>query len=108
MKSRGILLAALFALLAKLYCAATTVGTNDADSFYNFGRFIWENGLLAQYRATPEFNHTPLVGWFCAAIYGLGHGAGFNWLLRLPGIFADFLAVGTLVGWRERHGHPPW
>jgi len=99
-KSRqAILLAALVALLAKLYCAAATVGTNDVDSFYNFGRFIWENGLLAQYRATPEFNHTPLVGWFCAAIYGIGHGFAFNWLLRLPGIAADFASAAVLLRW---------
>ena len=52
MKPRtAILFAALLALGAKLYCAATTSGTNDADSFYNFGRFIWEHGLIAQYQA---------------------------------------------------------
>lgn len=96
-----ILLAASLALLAKLVCAATTLGTNDTDTFYNFGRFIWEHGLLAQYRATTEFNHTPLVGWFCAAIYGLGHGFAFNWLLRLPGILADFLSVGVLLRWSK-------
>lgn len=103
-----MLLLATAALAAKLYCAATTVGTNDADAFYNFGRFISEHGLLAQYRATPEFNHTPLVGWFCAGIYALGHGFAFNLLLRLPGIAADFLTVCTLLRWREREGRPPW
>ena len=36
----AIRLAALAALLAKLACAALTSGTNDADTFYNFGRFI--------------------------------------------------------------------
>jgi hypothetical protein len=104
----AVLLAAGVALVAKLYCAATTVGTNDADTFYNFGRFIWEHGLLEQYRATPEFNHTPLVGWFCAGIYGIGQGFAFNWLLRLPGILADFAAVTVLLRWRETEGRPPW
>jgi hypothetical protein len=103
----AVWLAASAALLAKLLCAALTVGTNDADAFYNFGRFIWEHGLLAQYRATPEFNHTPLVGWFCAGIYGIGHGFAFNWLLRLPGIIADFLAVGVLARWSASGGRPP-
>lgn len=95
----ALLLAASLALILKLVCAATTLGTNDADTFYNFGRFIWEHGLLAQYRVTTEFNHTPLVGWFCAAIYGLGQGFAFNWLLRLPGILADFLSVAVLLRW---------
>lgn len=102
-----ILLAASFALIAKLVCAAATLGTNDADSFYNFGRFIWEHGLLAQYHATTEFNHTPLVGWFCAGIYGLGQGFAFNWLLRLPGIAADFLSVRVLLRWSSDDAAPP-
>ncbi len=102
-----VLLTATAVLAVKLYCAATTSGTNDADAFYNFGRFIAEHGLLAQYRAAPEFNHTPLVGWFCGGIYGLGDGFAFNWLLRLPGILADFFAVCALLRWREAEGRPP-
>jgi Gpi18-like mannosyltransferase len=104
---RAIQTAALLALAAKLACAALTLGTNDADTFYNFGRFIGEHGLLAQYRATPEFNHTPLTGWFCAAIYALGHGFAFNFLLRLPGILADFAVVRALLHWHETRGKPP-
>src|SRR4051812_28863474 len=109
MKPRtAILFAALLALVAKLYCAATTSGTNDADAFYNFGRFIWEHGLLAQYRETPEFNHTPLTGWFCALAYGIGNGFAFNWLLRLPGIVADFLAVRVLLDLWQNHARSRW
>jgi len=103
-----ILFAALFALGVKLCIAALTVGTNDAEAFYNFGRFIWEHGLLAQYRASPDFNHTPLTGWFCAAAYGAGRGLGFNWLLRVPGILSDFISVLVLLRWREAAGRPPW
>src|SRR5258708_994494 len=103
-----ILLAAMLAFLVKLWIAATTVGTNDAEAFYNFGRFIWENGLLAQYRATPEFNHTPLTGWFCAAAYGVGDGWGFLAFLRIPGIIADLISVWILLGWRDATGRPPW
>jgi hypothetical protein len=102
----AILTAALLALAVKLACAALTLGTNDADSFYNFGRFISEHGLLAQYRATPEFNHTPLTGRFGALIYGLGHGAGFNFLLRVPGILADFAVVQALLRWSQIEGRP--
>ena len=109
MSSRNwVLTAALLALGVKLWVAAVTVGTNDAESFYNFGRFIWEHGLLAQYRATPEFNHTPLTGWFCAAAYGIAGGMGFNWLLRAPGILADFCSVLVFLRWRDAKGSPPW
>ena len=105
---RVVFFAASAALIAKVVCATATLGTNDVDAFFNFGRFISEHGLLAQYRATAEFNHTPLVGWFCAAIYSLGQGFAFNLLLRLPGIVADFLAVGLLWKWREQHAQPPF
>ncbi len=104
---RIVFLAAWSALLAKIVCATATLGTNDIDAFFNFGRFISEHGLLAQYRATAEFNHTPLVGWYCAAIYRLGDGFAFNLLLRLPGIAADFLAVALLWKWSETTGQPP-
>ena len=108
MNSRtAIQAAALLALAVKLALAALTLGTNDADSFYNFGRFIWEHGLLAQYLATPEFNHTPVTGWVCALIFGLGHGLGFNFLLRLPGILADFAVMHALLRWRGTSDHPP-
>jgi Glycosyltransferase family 87 len=102
-----ILVAAFFALAVKLCIAALTVGTNDAESFYNFGRFIWEHGLLSQYRVAPEFNHTPMTGWFCAAAYGIGQGLGFNWFLRAPGIVSDFISVLVLLRWREMAGRPP-
>lgn len=104
---RFVELTALSALLAKLVCAALTSGTNDADAFYNFGRFIWERGLIAQYLATPEFNHTPLTGWFCALAYGVGNGVGFNFVLRLPGILADFAIVRLLLRRHEQTGTPP-
>lgn len=104
---RAVFFAAWAALIAKLICATATLGTNDVDAFFNFGRFISEHGLLAQYRATAEFNHTPLVGWFCAAIYSLGQGFAFNLMMRLPGIAADFLAVGLLWKWREHHNRLP-
>ena len=109
LNSRLILCLAWLALLAKLTCAALTRGTNDVDAFYNFGRFIWENGLLAQYRAAPEFNHTPLTGWFCALAYGLGKGIGFPLVLRLPGILADFAVIKLLLHWRKSlQGPPAW
>ena len=103
-----ILSAAFLALAVKLGIAALTVGTNDAESFYNFGRFIWEHGLLSQYRAATDFNHTPMTGWFCAAAYGVGRGLGFNWFLRVPGILSDFVSVLALLRWRAAMGRPPW
>ena len=68
--NRIVLIAALVALVAKLYCAAMTIGTNDTVFFYGFGKMINQHGLEWTYRHVPIFNHTPLIGsmrWSCAA-----------------------------------------
>ncbi len=114
-RSLVILLAAA-ALAAKLYCAKTTIGTSDVVFFYDFARTIHSQGLLAMYRATPFFNHTPLVGWFSEAAYSLAGGGDptgkdkfdFAFYLRLPAIFADFFAVIALLWLREKTGRPDW
>lgn len=105
-----VLLLAVAALLAKLYCAATTVGSCDVVFFYRFAQVIHHDGLLAMYRATPFFNHTPLVGWFTDGIFSLAGGEQrlFAFYLRLPAIFADFFAVLALLWLREKTGRPAW
>ncbi|HEY3900698.1 MAG TPA: glycosyltransferase 87 family protein [Chthoniobacter sp.] len=108
-----VLLLAIAALIAKIYCAATTTGTSDVVFFFNFARTIHEHGLIAMYRLTPFFNHTPLVGWFSEAAYVFSRGAPqeqqfFVFYLRLPAIFADFFAVIALLWFQEKTGRPGW
>ena len=57
-----VLVLAIAALLARLYCAATTVGTSDVVLFWRFALTLQRDGLLAMYAQTPFCNHTPLVG----------------------------------------------
>jgi hypothetical protein len=111
MKPRSfVLLLAFLSLAAKLYCAATTLGTSDVGIFFIFARSIHEGGLIEIYKGTQYFNHTPLVGWFLQAIYALSHGNVFvfAFFLRLPAIFADMGAVMTLLWLREKTGRPAW
>ncbi len=110
---RIILLAALIALVAKLYCAGTTTGTNDTVFFYGFGKRINENGLAHTYKTVTIFNHTPLVGYYSALLQRIEPGTQMKmellpFLLRLPGIIADFLAVFVLFRIRAITGGPPW
>ena len=117
---RIILLAALIALVAKLYCAGMTTGTNDVIFFHGFGKRINQNGLAHTYKTVSIFNHTPLVGGYAALLQKLESDAQgtqntdvrdlrvLPLMLRLPGIIADFLAVLVLLRLRARTGSPPW
>ena len=116
MKPRTIvLLLAVAALAAKLYCAATTIGSSDVAFFWQFAHAIHERGLLSMYEASVFFNHTPLVGWFSELAYWLAGGADqleakryFVFYLRLPAIFADFLGVAAVLWYQEKTGRPQW
>src|SRR5581483_88186 len=117
MKPRNVvLLLAVAALAAKIHCAATTIGSSDVVFFYQFAETIHKEGLLAMYKATPFFNHTPLVGWFSDACYWLSGAADnekdakpfFVFYLRLPAIFADLFGVIALLWYQEKTGRPLW
>jgi uncharacterized membrane protein len=91
---------ALLAMLIKLMIALNTFGTNDVTLFYEFGRLLTQHGLEWTYRHSIYFNHPPLIAYFLRAIYYLDHqvwfqdhGFLFPFLLRLPGIIADFISV---------------
>jgi hypothetical protein len=105
-----VILVALIAAAAKLYCACTTSGTLDVVCFREFGRIISDEGLIALYRKVPIFNHTPLVGTLAGALFDAteGRDGPFRFFLRLPGILADFGSVLALLWLRRRTGRPDW
>ena len=103
-----VLIAAVIALIVKLGIAWNTFGTNDVLTFYLFGRTIAEEGLAAMYRTTILFNHPPLTAYYLEWIYHLQRlpafenlGITFPFLLRLPGVLADFVVVAVLVDLRR-------
>ncbi len=105
-----VLLVALLAAVAKLFCASTTSGTLDVVCFREFGRIISDEGLIALYQKLPIFNHTPLVGTFTSVLFDAtgGRDVPFRLLLRLPGIAADVLSVLALLWLRRKTGRPAW
>jgi Glycosyltransferase family 87 len=105
-----VLLALAIATLAKLYCAATTIGTDDAILFRVFGRVISEKGLVYLYQLSSEFNHTPLVGLWAAFAWTAGGDSplGQPFLLRLPGIVADVVTILCLLRVRAERGAPSY
>ena len=106
----GVLVIAMLAMAAKIYCATTTLGTTDILLFQGFGRFIAKDGLIKLYLKTQLFNHPPLLGCYIGQVY---RWAGedtrlFAFLTRLPGILADFVVVVLALWIRQRTGRPPW
>ena len=101
--------AALIALMLKLVIAYNTFGTNDVFRFYQFATALTHDGLEETYREIAAFNHPPLVAYYLTAIYRLGQqpfaeaaGISFPFLLRLPGIVADFVVVCLFLRLREQ------
>jgi len=113
-----VIIAAASALVLKLVIAFNTFGTNDAVEFYRFAAELERKGLQQTYLQQPSFNHPPLVARYLTAIYVADHrpfarenGITFPFLLRLPGIVADFVVVGALLGLRKREPRlriPTW
>lgn len=117
--------AALVATFLKLTIAFNTFGTNDVAMFHRFGHALTVNGLewTYRYRAPwadnePVFNHPPLSAYFLKLIFALQHNSSlekneitFPFLLRLPGIAADFLVVLLAMKMSILHPDlrlPPW
>jgi hypothetical protein len=103
--------AALIGFVLKLTVSYFTFGTNDAFTFYAFARSLSDHGLAWTYQhgtiwlsSSTIFNHPPLTAYFLRLIYHLNqtpfcqaNGLTFPFLLRLPGIIADFVVVMTLL-----------
>jgi Glycosyltransferase family 87 len=104
-----ILLLALLAMAAKLYCAFTTIGSVDVYYFRQFGQVIADQGVVKMYE-NPIFNHPPLLGVFLGYAYEWTgpRVALFTTYIRLPGILADLAVVLALLWVRRKTGRPSW
>ncbi len=105
------MLAAIAATIGKLFLAWNTIGTNDTIVFLLFGRELSVQGLAETYRRAILFNHPSLVAYYLRAIYEFSNSAffvqnniSFAFLLRLPGIIADF--VSSMVVWKLANALP--
>jgi Gpi18-like mannosyltransferase len=110
-----IIAAALVGFFLKLAIAYNTFGTNDVASFYMFAGSLRDHGLEWTYRNGviffsnfPVFNHPPLTAYYLELINNLSktpflrdYGLTFPFLLRLPGIVADLIAVFILIRIRD-------
>jgi hypothetical protein len=113
-----IVVVAFLAALVKIAIALLTLGTNDVIAFYQFAKAIETHGLPWIYEHSVLFNHPPLVGYFLQGLAWLDHqpffrenGLTFPFLLRLPGIIADFgvvLLVLFIVREYPRLRPPRW
>src|SRR5436853_7622070 len=109
-RSLFIVVLALLATTVKLAIAYNTIGTNDAVVFYGFAKVLNEHGLEWTYQHSRYFNHPPLTAYFLRGIFLLTErpavqtlGIHFPFLLRFPGVVADFLTVLVLLQFRKLH-----
>jgi uncharacterized membrane protein len=100
----SIIALAVVALALKLAIAYNTIGTNDTVFFYGFAQVLSQHSLEWTYQHSRYFNHPPLTAYYLRGIYFLTEqrwcqeiGLHFPFLLRLPGIVADFLVVLILL-----------
>ena len=100
----GIVGLALIAAAVKLAIAYNTLGTNDTAFFHGFAKALNQHGLEWTYQHFRLFNHPPLIAYYLRGIYVLTErewcrefGIHFPFLLRLPGIIADFFVVLILL-----------
>ena len=110
-----VVAAALVALVLKLLIALNTEGTNDVIYFHRFARDLTQHGLEWTYRNQSKFNHPPLTSYFLRGIYSLRairaiqeNDLPFPFLLRLPGIIADFVVVLLMLALRKLWALPTW
>lgn len=113
-----IVAAALVAAISKIGIALLTLGTNDIIAFYQFGKALETHGLTWTYEHSALFNHPPLVGYFLQGLAWVDHqpffrenGLTFPFLLRFPGIVADFVVVLLVLFVVREHPHlrpPRW
>jgi hypothetical protein len=106
-----VIVAAIIGFALKLVVAYNTMGSNDVVTFYSFARSLNDHGLEATYQhgvvwlpVAPLFNHPPLTAYYLSFIGRLArsdtlqsYGFTFPFLLRLPGILADFVVVLALI-----------
>lgn len=97
-------LVAWAAVVIKLVFAATSLGSNDVETFQYFGSFIRAHGLGEMYRSDAQFNHLPLTSLYCMTIAPL---LAFPFWLRLPAILADFVTIRALLRRRSTSSKPP-
>jgi len=114
LRTTFIIALALVAMTLKLAIAYNTIGTNDAVFFYGFAKVLNEHGLEWTYQHSRYFNHPPLTAYFLRGIFlvteqkcAQDFGIHFPFLLRLPGIAADFLVVIVLLQFRKIDIHVP-
>ena len=110
LRTTFIIALALVAMTLKLALAYNTIGTNDAVFFYGFAKVLNEHGLQWTYEHSRYFNHPPLTAYFLRGIFTITEqhwcqdlGIHFPFLLRLPGIVADFLVVLVLQRISKSH-----
>ena len=110
-RTLALLLGALAAAV-KLYCAATTAGSVDIDTFHKFAKYVAHSGLAEGYRNLRAFNHPPVTAWIIKCTMRLARKSAepgrFGLYFRGYSIIADFISLVAVLWLKEKTGRPAW
>lgn len=92
----GLEISVVLAFVVKLILSFTTIGTNDAATWYGFLSYISQHDGISLYHQIKSFNHPPFMIHVLQVMRFLSSftGISFYFWLRLPAILAD---VGSVV-----------
>lgn len=84
--------------IVRMIIAATTLGTNDSETWWYLGNHIGQVGLLESYPGEYRMNHPPIPVLYAMVIAKVGNPRVFLFFMKLPAILAD-AASALLVAW---------
>lgn len=102
-----LLTIALAGVVARVFLAWVSRGSNDIDTWRGFGNHVDKYGLVNTYKMLSDFNHPPIMGYFVEAAVRVASYTGlpFPFVFKIPSMLSD---VGVLVLlwsiWRRRDG----
>lgn len=111
----ALLALAAVGLALRFALAHYTWGTNDADSWVQFGYYINDKGILLEYQWDKYLNHPPIPAYWSMVVYRMtqdppwdvefARPPGFPFVFKIPVILADVAAAWLLYKlWKPRRG----
>jgi hypothetical protein len=112
-----LLVLSALGLATRFVLAKVTWGTNDADTWIQFGYYVNRDGILLQYQSSEYLNHPPLPIYWALMVYRTAQSPPWDWeaewakppdfpfLFKFPAMLSDCVTAWLLWKiWRPKAG----